>query len=185
MEWDYRTLKVYIYIYNTSVTAGVQCVPERLQDLHKHGVRGERRHVHVPPEDEADGGTNPLVVGADPVGVLVHARRGRGAQGPEVREHTADQEIQLADSRLRVRQVRGPRTESWRGHGVRHDDLLGARALVRQAALQPGGRGRVGHRRRAVHNVQQRAAVPEQPQGRDTQKTGELCSVVSRRQAYR
>jgi len=59
---------------------------------------------------------------------------------------------------------------------VRHDDLLVARAPVRQAALQPGGRGRVGDRRCAVHNVQQRAAVPEQPQGRDTQETGELQS---------
>jgi len=57
---------------------------------------------------------------------------------------------------------------------VWHDDLLGARAPVRQATLQPGGRGRVGDRRRAVHNVQQRAAVPEQPQERHTQETGEL-----------
>jgi len=79
-----------IILHNVSTSAGVQRVPERLQDLYKYGVRGERRHVHVPPEDEADGGTDPLVVVADPVGVLVHARRGRGAQGPEVREHTAD-----------------------------------------------------------------------------------------------
>jgi len=159
-----------------STSAGVQRIPERLQDLHKYGVRGERRHVHVPPEDEADGGTDPLVVVADPVGVLVHARRGGGAQGPEVREHTVDQEIQLADSRLRVRQVCGPRTKSWGGHCVRHDDLLGTRAPVRQATLQPGGCRRVGNRCSSVHNVQQCAAVPEQPQGRDTQKTGELQS---------
>jgi len=62
---------------------------------------------------------------------------------------------------------------------VRHDDLLGTGALVRQAALQPGGRGRLGDRRRAVHNVQQRTAVPKQPQGRHTQETGELRSRKS------
>jgi len=162
------------------IVAGVQCVPERLQDLHKHGVRGERRHVHLPPEDEADRGTNPFVAVADPVGFLVHARLGRGAQGPEVLEHTAEQEVQPEDSRLRVRQVRGPRTTSWSGHGVRHDELLGARALARQTALQPDGLGRVGDRCRVVHNGQQRAAVSEQPKATHTQETGERQSRDAR-----
>jgi len=37
-----------ICIERVFFSAGVQRVTERIQDLHKHGVREERRPVHVP-----------------------------------------------------------------------------------------------------------------------------------------
>lgn len=102
----------------------------------------------------------------------VHAQRGRGAPGPQVREHTADRQLQRARRRFRVRAVREPRPASGRGHVVRHVDVLVAGTVAGRAAVQPGGHGRVGHRRRAVHDGQQRAAVPGRPQGGDAQETG-------------
>lgn len=106
----------------------------------------------------------------------VHSRGRRGAPGPQVREHTADQQLQRAHSRLRVRPVRGPRPEPWRGHRVRHAGVFVAGAGGRHAPVQPDGVGRLGHRRRAVHDGQQRGAVPGQEQRGDVQETGErLC----------
>lgn len=29
----------YFHVESVCFTAGVQCIPERLQDLHKHGIR--------------------------------------------------------------------------------------------------------------------------------------------------
>lgn len=89
-----------------------------------------------------------------------------------MREHTADRQLQRAHRRFRVRAVREPRPASGRGHVVRHADVLIAGTAVRHAAVQSGGHGRVGHRRRAVHDGQQRAAVPGRPQGGDAQETG-------------
>lgn len=89
-----------------------------------------------------------------------------------MREHPADRQLQRARRRLRVRAVREPRPASGRGHVVRHADVLVAGTAVGHAAIQPGGHGRVGRRRRAVHDGQQRAAVPGRPQGGDVQETG-------------
>lgn len=89
-----------------------------------------------------------------------------------MREHTADRQLQRARRRFRVRAVREPRPASGRGHVVRHADVLVAGTAVGHAAVQPGGHGRVGHRRRAVHDGQQHAAVPGRPQGGDAQETG-------------
>lgn len=103
----------------------------------------------------------------------VHARRGRGAPGPQVREYSAYQQLQRAHSRLRVRPVRGPRPEPGRGHRVWHAGVLVAGAGGGHAAVQPGGLGRLGHWCRAVHDGQQRGAVPGQEQRGDVQEAGE------------
>lgn len=158
----------------------VQHVPVRLQDLHKYGVRGQRESVHVLAEPLAHRASDPVVDRASLVGVSVHARRGRGAQGPEVREHIADERLQLADSRLRVRPVRGPGPESERGDRLRHGGVLVPGIVGRHAALQPNGRRRVGHWYRAVHDGQQRGTVPGEAQREHVQEAGELRVAVYR-----
>lgn len=140
---------------------GVQHTPVRPQGVYQHGVRVERRHGHVPVEEtRADRAADPVVAVADTPRLRLHARRGRGAPGRQMSEHTSDREPERARRRLRVLAVREHGPEPARGDRVRNGGILGARTAHGQRnALQPREGGRVGHRRGAVCDGQQRAAV--------------------------
>lgn len=157
----------------TRASADAQRLSAQQRGVHQHGVRGQRRHGHVPEHREADRVADPPVAGADPVGVQVHAPERRGAPGPQVREHTAHGQLQRAHRRLRVRAVRGPRPAPARQLHMWHAGVLGAGAAVRRETVQPRVHGRVGHRRGAVRDGQQPAAVQPAQKGGHVQETGD------------